>query len=75
MKVVLDISWLGYDDSKVGLWRAIENLGLGLARHPGCEVRLSAEQQPAHPVRIARAGLYHSGGPRPPARASGGSRI
>jgi glycosyltransferase involved in cell wall biosynthesis len=42
MKVVLDISWLGSDDSKVGLWRAIENLAHGLARHPGCEVRFSA---------------------------------
>ena len=42
MKVVLDISWLGYDDNKVGLWRAVENLALRLPRHPDCEVRFSA---------------------------------
>lgn len=42
MKVVLDISWLGYADARVGLWRAIENLAHRLARHPGCEVRFSA---------------------------------
>lgn len=41
-KVVLDISWLGYGQPKVGPWRAIETLALRLARHPGCEVRFSA---------------------------------
>ena len=42
MRVVLDLSWLGYDETRVGLWRAIENLAERLARHPGCEVRFSA---------------------------------
>jgi glycosyltransferase involved in cell wall biosynthesis len=44
MKVTLDISWLGvrYGEHQFGLWRAIENLALRLARHPSCEVRFSA---------------------------------
>ncbi len=42
LRVILDISWLGYDENRVGLWRAIESLAVRLARHPGCEVRFSA---------------------------------
>jgi len=42
MKVILDISWLGYDETRVGLWRAIESLAVRLARHPDCDVRFSA---------------------------------
>jgi glycosyltransferase involved in cell wall biosynthesis len=44
MKVILDISLLGarYDDYKAGVGRAVENLALRLAQHPGCEVRFTA---------------------------------